>query len=333
MYAVDEITPRLRECVLRLGLGSDILPPSRLTGGASQQTWRFVAKGAEGERPLILRLEGMRKRAEDGETGIETEARLLRFVRPLGVPVPRIYHVLEPDEGLGRGYIMECVEGETLPKKIFQREDFADARERLAGQCGEILARIHQAPSAGLQFLRSSSAQEELEREEAEYRRRGMRRPVFELAFRWLRQRVPQRSAPPALVHGDFRNGNLMVDAQGLRAVLDWELAHLGDPMEDLGWLCVNSWRFGRSHLPVGGFGTREALYAGYESQGLSVDREAAAYWEVFGTLRWGLICQRMAEAFLTGADPTVERAAIGRRSSETEIDLLMLIDPRARRN
>lgn len=331
MYAADAIAPRLRERVSSLGLGSEITDLRRLTGGASQQTWRFVATGPAGERPLILRIEGIRKRAGNGDGGIETEARLLRFVEPLGVPVPRVYHVLEPGDGLGRGYIMECVEGETVPKKIFEREDFAEGRAHLARQCGEILARIHRAPTEALGFLRSTSAQEELEREEAEYRRRGMRRPVFELAFRWLRQRVPQRSAAPALVHGDFRNGNLMVGPDGLRAVLDWELVHLGDPMEDLGWLCVNSWRFGRSHLPAGGFGTREELYAGYESEGLSVDREATAFWEVFGTLRWGLICQKMAEAFLSGADRTVERAAIGRRSSETEIDLLMLIDPRVR--
>ncbi|MCC5857209.1 MAG: phosphotransferase family protein [Ectothiorhodospiraceae bacterium] len=331
MNAVDDIVAGLRACIPRLGLGSDVSDLRRLTGGASQQTWRFVATGPAGQRPLILRLEGMRKRAGDTESGIETEARLLRFVEPLGVPVPRVYHVLEAEDGLGRGYIMECVEGETLPKKIFQREDFAEARAGLARQCGEVLARIHRAPTGELGFLRSTSAQEELELEEAAYRRRGMRRPVFELAFRWLRHRVPRRSAPPALVHGDFRNGNLMIGPDGLRAVLDWELVHLGDPMEDLGWLCVNSWRFGRSHLPVGGFGTREELYAGYESQGLTVDREATAFWEVFGTLRWGLICQRMAEAFISGEDPTVERAAIGRRSSETEIDLLMLIDPRLR--
>jgi aminoglycoside phosphotransferase (APT) family kinase protein len=137
---------------------------------------------------------------------------------------------------------------------------------------------------------------------------------------------------PLAPVHGDFRNGNLMVGEDGLRAVLDWELAHWGDPMEDLGWLCVNSWRFGKLELPVGGFGTREQLFEGYAEGGGVVDAARVHYWEVFGTLKWGVICQSMAHAYLTGAERNVERAAIGRRASEAEIDLLMLLAPPARK-
>ena len=75
-------------------------------------------------------------------------------------------------------------------------------------------------------------------------------------------------------MHGDFRHGNLIIGPDGVRAVLDWELAHLGDPMEDLGWICVNSWRFGEIDKPVGGFGTREELFAGYEAAGRRVDPE-----------------------------------------------------------
>ena len=130
-------------------------------------------------------------------------------------------------------------------------------------------------------------------------------------------------------MHGDFRNGNLMVDGNGLAGVLDWELAHFGDPMEDLGWLCVNAWRFGNIALPVGGFGTREDLFAGYRAAGGTVDEERVRFWEVFGTLKWGVICEGMGDAWLTGAEPSVERAAIGRRASEADIDLLNLIAPR----
>jgi aminoglycoside phosphotransferase (APT) family kinase protein len=148
---------------------------------------------------------------------------------------------------------------------------------------------------------------------------------VFELAFRWLDAHCP----PPTqarLVHGDFRNGNLIVGPDGLRAVLDWELAHVGDPMEDLGWICVNSWRFGAVDKPVGGFGEREALWAGYEAAGgPPVSRAHALWWEVFGTLRWGVMCAGMAAAFRS-ADPSVERAVIARRASESEVDLMRLL-------
>ena len=152
--------------------------------------------------------------------------------------------------------------------------------------------------------------------------------PVFELAFRWIQERLPAaESARETLVHGDFRHGNLMIGPDGVRGVLDWELAHRGDPLEDLGWVCVNSWRFGNIDLPVGGFGLREDLFAGYEAAGGErVDPERVRFWEVVGSLKWGIMCMVMLSVFERGIDRSVERAAIGRRSSEAEIDLLALL-------
>jgi aminoglycoside phosphotransferase (APT) family kinase protein len=136
---------------------------------------------------------------------------------------------------------------------------------------------------------------------------------------------------PPALtlVHGDFRLGNLIIGPDGVRAVLDWELAHLGDPMEDLGWICVNSWRFGEIDKPVAGLGSREELFAGYEAAGRKVDPMRVKFWEVMGTLRWGVMCCGMMQRFRASPDHSMERAMIGRRASETEIDLLRLLAPR----
>ncbi len=160
---------------------------------------------------------------------------------------------------------------------------------------------------------------------EREYRGFDWPRPVFELALRWLAEHDPGPSREITLVHGDFRHGNLIIGPDGVRAVLDWELAHLGDPMEDLGWICVNSWRFGEIDKPVGGFGSREDLFAGYEEAGRKVDPDRVMFWEVMGTLRWGVMCCGMMQRFRTGPDHSMERAMIGRRSSETEIDLLAL--------
>jgi aminoglycoside phosphotransferase (APT) family kinase protein len=112
--------------------------------------------------------------------------------------------------------------------------------------------------------------------------------------------------------------------------VLDWELAHTGDPMEDLGWVCVNSWRFGGIDRPVGGFGSREELFAGYVAAGRRVDPARVTFWEVMGTLRWGVMCCGMMQRFRLGSERSIERAMIGRRASETEIDLLRLLAPRA---
>jgi aminoglycoside phosphotransferase (APT) family kinase protein len=165
---------------------------------------------------------------------------------------------------------------------------------------------------------------------ERDYRAFSQPRPVFELALKWLRDNDPGPSAEITLVHGDFRHGNLIIGADGIRAVLDWELAHLGDPMEDLGWICVNSWRFGEIDKPVGGFGTREELFAGYEATGRRADPARVMFWEVMGTLRWGVMCCGMMQRFRTSPERSIERAMIGRRASETEIDLLRLLAPRS---
>jgi aminoglycoside phosphotransferase (APT) family kinase protein len=302
----------------------------RLSGGASQQTWAFDLCDASGTVPLILRRapDGARGRARL-TAGLDIEARLLTAARAAGVPAPAVRHVLQSADALGEGFVMERLQGETLGRRIVRDARFAGARRLLARQCGEALARIHAVPMADLPPLRRGGAAAEQQFQRDLHRGHGTSRPVFELAFQWLRQHAPPEVAQPVLVHGDFRNGNLMVDENGLVGVLDWELAHLGDPMEDLGWLCVNAWRFGCSERPVGGFGTRDDLFAGYQAAGGRVDAERVHYWELLGTLKWGIVCEAMAQAWLSGVERDVEKAVIGRRASEAEIDLLALVAPR----
>ncbi|HEX5777150.1 MAG TPA: phosphotransferase family protein [Caulobacteraceae bacterium] len=291
----------------------------RLSGGASQETWAFKA----GERDLILRRKPEGMAGSGAAIGLEKEAALIQVAAKQGAPVPAVVHVCTPEDGLGEAYVMERVEGETLGRRIVRDDAFAAVRPKLARRCGEVLARIHATPLDGLPDLPVSDAASELEKYEAIYRGVGDRRPIFEAAFRWLKDRAP-RLDKPVLVHGDFRNGNLMIHpATGLAAVLDWELAHLGDPAEDLGWICVNSWRFGGEH-PVGGFGSYEDLLAGH---GGDVPLDRILYWQTLGSLKWGVMCLIMYTAYATGADASVERAMIGRRTSETEIDLIALLE------
>ena len=152
--------------------------------------------------------------------------------------------------------------------------------------------------------------------------------PMIDYAGRWLMDNLPT-DYESTLVHNDFRNGNFMVTPDGINAVLDWEIAHIGDPMRDLGWICTNSWRFGRTELPVGGFGHYEDLFAGYEAvSGKKVDPAHVKFWEVFGSFWWAVGCLGMAEHYRTGPDKTVERPAIGRRSSECQVDCVNLLIP-----
>jgi aminoglycoside phosphotransferase (APT) family kinase protein len=304
---------------------------TRLSGGASQETWSFDILHPGGNIGAILR------RAPAGygaaptrAAGLTAEAVLMQLAHDAGVPSPRVLHVLEPRDELGTGFVMSRVAGETIPRKILRDDQFAAARPKLARQLGSILAAIHGLPLSQLPQLRSMTAAREITELERDYRSLNWPRPVFELALRWLRDRDPGPSEQMTLVHGDFRHGNLIIGPDGLRAVLDWELAHTGDPMEDLGWICVNSWRFGEIDRPVGGFGSREELFAGYEAAGRRVDAYRVMFWEVMGTLRWGVMCCGMMQRFRIGPEHSVERAMIGRRSSETEIDLLRLLAPRA---
>jgi aminoglycoside phosphotransferase (APT) family kinase protein len=300
----------------------------RLSGGASLETWAF---DLDDGTALILRRRPPSARMSEAALPLATEAALLAGVAPRGAPVPHVVHVCAPADGLDEAYVMRRLEGETLGKRIVRDAAFATVRPGLARRCGAVLAAIHATPLDGLPPLAASDAASELARYEEVYRQSGAQRPVFEAAFRWLETLAPSLERP-VLVHGDFRNGNLMIapDA-GLVGVLDWELAHLGDPAEDLGWICVNSWRFGEWRRPVGGFGAVEDLLDGYAAAGgAPISPERLVFWQALGSLKWGVMCLMMYASFASGADRSIERAMIGRRASETEVDLVLLMEAAA---
>lgn len=305
---------------------------TQLSGGASQETWAFDVLHPSGMIAVILRRAPAGYGAAPARAaGLEAEAVLMQQAFEAGIPSPRVRHVLSPQDGLGSGFIMDRVEGETIPRKILRDAQFTQARVVLTSQLGKAVAGIHALDQARLPQLRLMTVAGEINDLATEYKSFEWPRPVFDLALRWLRDHAPVQSPVVTLVHGDFRHGNLIVGPDGLRAVLDWELAHVGDPMEDLGWICVNSWRFGEIDKPVGGLGSREEFFAAYEAaSGRVVDVPRVMFWEVLGTLRWGVMCCGMMQRFRAGPDHSMERAMIGRRASETEIDLLRLLAPRS---
>lgn len=305
----------------RYGAGVQVRGLRRGSGGASRVTCGFEAVTAAGEaHPLILRL------ATQGAMAggpLSQEAALMSEAGAAGVPSPEVIAAGDAGSALGTEFVvMERVEGETIPRRILRDPALADVRPRLAGQCGEVLAAIHRIPVARVPQLEQA---DQLEAWQAVLDAIGEPHPALEFALRWL-----TRNRPPAhrsvVVHGDFRNGNLIVGPDGIRAVLDWELAHLGDPLEDLGWLCVKAWRFG-AEPPVGGFGTYDQLIEAYEKAGgAEVDRVALRWWEMFGVARWAIICVMQAQRHLTGGERSVELAALGRRVAENEWDLLRML-------
>ena len=310
-----------------------LISVERLSGGASQETYRLRIKKGNGEEKLLAL-----RRAAGGEfqertpqhPGLDVEALLMTSARSAGVPEPEVYYVLERHDALGDGFLMEWLEGETLGARIVKLPEFSKVRKGLAYECGKVLAKIHaiDLEKTGLKTrLWEISPKEFVEQTWERYKLLETPHPMIDYTARWLLENLPENYVHK-LVHNDFRNGNFMLSSSGIVAVLDWEVAHIGDPMRDLGWICTNSWRFGQE-LPVGGFGDYEDLFRGYEEEsGFKVNPDHVKFWEVFGSFWWAVGCLGMAEHYRSGPDKTVERPIIGRRSSECQVDCVNLLIP-----
>lgn len=298
----------------------------RLTAGASMESWAFEA-GAE---PLILRRApgGSETNTGIGGVALSTEAALVETARANGVTAPEVRHIFASDSPIGAGYVMARLPGEALPPRLFKTPDMEPVLAALPDRLAREMAAIHAIPLNALPAdIPTAGAADLIESYHASYVTIGERRPVYELAFRWLRENCPPAYDPPVLVHGDFRMGNLLIDTQGLTAVLDWEIAHLGDPHQDLAYICAPSWRFGRRDKPVGGIGQIVPFLTAYEAaSGRTVDPLRFQFWRVLTTLFWGSACMTMLGDWRDGAERSIERAAIGRRISEVEVDLLLLL-------
>ena len=293
----------------------------RLSGGANMESWRF----ASGENLCVLRrapsAEMMAGRALD-HAG---EAALIRAAHSAGVTAPEVLVELEPNDGLGTGFIMRALPGTPDPAAILAGDD----PEQLLDDLARELAAIHRVPPAGLPapLMETGAALADLKARFITY---GGDRPVLALALRWLDANLPAPSAP-RLLHGDFRLGNLLVEHGRLTGVLDWELAHLGDFHEDLAFGCMTVWRFSRPDRPGFGLGTIDALVRAYNAHGgAQVDPARLRFWLIYRTFWWALGCLQMGTFWRAGLDRSLERVVVARRTAEQELDLLVLLEEQA---
>ena len=314
-----EIAQRLQAALARdLGAKGAIESLHRLSGGANMESWSFDCDG----QGFVLRRAPTAQFMQLRSFGHDVEARLIRAVRAAGVRAPEVVAELQPGDGLGTGFVMRRIEAEVNPAVILS----APAPNLLADMARE-LAGIHRVPLEAISGVPRIDAAAMLAQLQQQFEAYGADRPIVALALHWLHAHLPA-PGDVTLVHGDFRMGNLMADARGLVAVLDWELAHIGDPHEDLAFGCMTVWRFGHIDKPACGLGQLDEYFAAYEAaSGRQVDRQRFHYWLILRTLWWALGCIGMGERWRSGADHSLERVVIGRRAAENELDLLMLLE------
>lgn len=316
---MSSLSHALSGLMTRIAGPGELTGLARLSGGANMESWAFDWAGGA----YVLRRAPSADYMAGRPYAHADEAALVIAAHSAGVKAPEVVGVLTDSDGMGTGYVMRRVIAEVNPAKIL-----ADPPRSLLADLGRELARIHAIPAAAIPaaipLMDTAEALADLKARFLDY---GSDRPVIALAIKWCEDHLPP-PADPVLVHGDYRMGNIMVDQDGLAVVLDWELAHRGDAHEDLAFGCMTVWRFGRIDQPAFGVGSLDDYFAAYEGAGgTRVDRGRFHFWLVYRTLWWALGCLQMGQAWRNGADPTVERVVVGRRTAEQELDLLLLLE------
>jgi aminoglycoside phosphotransferase (APT) family kinase protein len=302
---------------LQAELGREISEPVLLAGGASKEAW---AVDAGGEALLV-------RRAAVGvihkhTLSLADEFAVIQAAYEAGVMAPRPIAYIADLAGR-EAFVMERLEGDTIGRRIVRKDELTHARDVLPRQMAEELAKIHAIPPNRVPFLEEAR----LERMIDEFDEVGEPRPAIELGLWWLREnRPPART--PVVVHGDYRIGNLVVGEDGLRGVLDWEFAHLDDPVRDLAFALVRAWRFGVPQKRLGGVGDVAPYLDRYnELTGFDVTEDELFYWELAGNVGWAIGCLTQMQRHLSGLDRSVELATLGRLGAEVEYEIVHLLE------
>lgn len=308
-----------------------------LAGGASQEMWRLDLHVDEhetrGDYQLVLRRQLGGKIYRDAlDLGREFRVMQIAYASNVLLPYPQAFL---PDLLDRPAALVHRKEGETIGRRIVRDPSLAHARERLPAQLGEMLARIHRIdidtynmrlflPQPSVEYSPARWAITQLENNLDEI---GEPHPALELGLRWLRRNEPPAPKNLSFLHGDYRIGNLVVNQEGLVSVLDWEFAHIGDPYQDLTWSLIRDWRFGNDHLHFGGIAQPDEFFRAYErAANTTIDPARVHYWEVMGNVRWAVGMLNQAQRHLSGQEPNLEFASLGRRCAELELEVLNLI-------
>lgn len=321
----ETLLKRLVGALKRRSIKGKVQGLKRLAAGVSSQAWTFdLSVGKKVSSFIMHRTLG--EEAFDLTITRKQQAEIQAEASQCGVSIPPILFVIAAKDGLGDGHVSGYLEGETVPHKIQSDPGFKALRENFIDQTTSALATIHKTKLNKLDHIIVKDISRHLELYQKIYERNNTPVPIFDYTFNWLKANQPDEMTP-CLVHGDFRMENLLVDSDKIVAVLNWENAHIGDLYEDLSWIAVPPWRYKFRDKPIAGLGDYHEFYQAYEKySGHKVDVDRAHYWLVLNQLKWGMMCMFMTFQHITGDDPSLERAAIGRRISETEVDLIKIL-------
>jgi aminoglycoside phosphotransferase (APT) family kinase protein len=307
-----------------------------LRGGAIQENWaldaRFAGGPLAGDQRLVLR--------RGAPTGVAAslnrpeEFAVLKAAFATRVTVPEPLFACDNTAVFGKPFfVMRRVSGVAAAHRITRDTTLERALPAIAERLGHELARIHtiRPPRPDLAFLapyNEVGPAQQIAKFRAYLDRHPVPRPVLEWGIRWLETHIPPPTEP-VLCHHDFRTGNYMLDGATLTGILDWEFAGWGDPHEDIGWFCSKGWRFARLDREAGGITDRAPFYRSYEREsGRSIVPQRVFFWEVLASVRWAVIALQQSDRFIVGGERNLDLALTGRRATECELEILMLLDP-----
>jgi aminoglycoside phosphotransferase (APT) family kinase protein len=284
----------------------------RIFGGASRETYRFVLSYREGEETVSRRL--ILRRDPPGSL-IETERAVefgaYRAFYGTTVPVPEPLWLEEESHWLDYPFfVMQEMEGLEASPQLIVAPPYAQHAQRFAEQKWTILGEISKADPVALGLdavMQPVAADQCWQRELAHWEKsidedQLCPQPVIRAVIRWLRRNPPPPAQKISVVHADYRTGNFLYDAEGkIHAILDWEMAHLGDPLEDLAWGLNPVWRWARDERAGGLARDEEAIRIWEKASGLRADPKALYWWKVFSSVKGQAIWISSAKEFTDG--------------------------------